>query len=324
MDVLKEHGLARSEEEVLEHLVLDMLYEYAALDPSLVPRLHELAEAVGRHGDVPRLLEHAESIIHGLDSRGVISVARSVGGWVNFGLAITPDGKREAQRVRRRRADIAARRAACRIALLRWLYGQDAKVETPSMANAEHFFLDCLSFFWGEQFQAGEVDRAAARLREDKLITGGESWGGHTPRAQITSRGIDCVEQDQGDIAAYMGRMAMSGGQHVSVGGDFHGQLGMTGQGDVTQTQDQKVDIKKIMSVLDGVRAQLPTLGLDAEDAEGLDRTIAEIEEKGNAGELTQEEKKTLLQRIGGFLGKATAFLGPALLAAVQQLAESS
>ncbi|MGW4644547.1 hypothetical protein ACWEN6_38940 [Sphaerisporangium sp. NPDC004334] len=78
------------------------------------------------------------------------------------------------------------------------------------------------------------------------------------------------------------------------------------------------------MSVLDGVRAAAPTLGLDPADAEGLDRTIAEIEEKGNAGELTQEEKKTLLQRIGGFLGKATTVLGPTLLAAVKQLLESS
>lgn|GEM_PF-5135177 len=313
------YGLSQTDGGVAEHLVLDLLFEYDSKHRGRPIRLRELAEATNRTGDIPLFEENARLIIEGLHSRHTIVVEPTTSTIQDCRLSLTHNGRREAERARTQRETRDANRDACRHALLHWL---DQEEYDDSYINLARFFTHPLSHFWGYPFEIKHFDHALSWLSDKGLVVPYAALGPNST-ARITIEGADCVQQHPWNIYAYLKGKTVSGNQNIHVGGDFTGQLGVTGHGNVTQTQDQKVDIKKIMEVLEGVRSQIPSLGLEEQDAKELHETIDEIEEKGNNGTLDQEEKGSLLKRITGYLSNASAVLGPIFLAGVQNLLDS-
>jgi hypothetical protein len=310
--------LSTSESGVAEYLVLDLLLDYEDAHPGRAPRLEELANAVGHEKDIPLFQKHAALIIEGLKSRHAIRVGSTISSYWDFSINLVLNGRRDAEQARERRSSRQERRNACRHALLWWLHEED----DGGPVALGRFFHHPVANFYGYPFDRDDLEHAMRWLSDKRLIQV-TALSSDVYAAQVTDTGTDCAEQYPWQIQSYLNRRStVSGGQNVTIGGDFHGQFGMTGQGDITQTQDQKVDIKKIMSVLDGIRSTIPALGLPEEDAAGLADTIDEIEERGNAGTLDDEGKKSLLQRIGSFLATATTTLGPTFIAAVQALLE--
>ncbi|MFI6295933.1 hypothetical protein ACIBEJ_30345 [Nonomuraea sp. NPDC050790] len=291
MELLSSHGLTRHEGEVLAHLVLDWLADYSQANPGLGPRLEDLANFAARPGDIPLLKAHASTIQQALISKHYVSIARGITGPWDESLRLLPIGQLEAERVRHQRSASGPRHLACRHALLAWLGDRDVQVPDPLLSLA-CFTTDPLSFFWGEPFSETDIDRAAQWLHDNGMI---ERRALH---ARLTSGGGDCVSIYGGDIGLYIRSTSMSGGQIINVHGSNSGQIGMAGQGNVTQEHQQGIDIEKLMAALNGVREALPVLKLEPEDAAELTETMDEIEAKGKGGTLTEVEKKSFLTRM--------------------------
>lgn len=317
VEQFRDLGLTRLEGDLLGHLVLDWLYDYAQANPGLIPSIEELAEHANRADDIPMLKAHVDDIQQDLESRGFITLVKVLAGPWAYSLRLTAAGRRQATHARAQRTSPAARKTACRTALLLWLYDQD-EASPDSMPVVGNFFQNPLSFFYGYQFEISDVDRAANWLAECDFIRKIAAWGYDALRAQITNKGSDFVEIDNANYGAYQRRHQMGGGNTINFHGNNSGQIGQAVHGNVTQTQNQGVDVEKLIGVLAGVREALPMLKLEPADADELTQTMSELEAKGEAGTLTEAETKPLMKRIAAALGKSTAAMAPFLLDAVE------
>ncbi|MEU8270816.1 hypothetical protein AB0B89_27120 [Sphaerisporangium sp. NPDC049002] len=320
MGFIEDVGLTRREDELVVHMVFSLLIRYTESNPG-APSLPELLQQASRLDDLPLVERHAGTIFSSLvKHRLITSEGRSLAGGLSNNLALTAAGRTEGARIRQLQQDVAARRRACRIALLLWLYDDDSTRDDPAMATIAAFFGSHLSFFWGEQFTIKDVAAAGRWLREHGFVKGIEFWGGEIARAQITTKGVDCVERDEGNITAYIERATMSGGQTINVHGPNSGQIGMARDGNVSQTQQQGVDIEKLVEALNGVREALPVLKLEKEDESALTEAMDEVEAKGRSGALTGEEKKSMLKRIGALIAKSASSMAPLVQGGLEQL----
>ncbi|MEN3541066.1 hypothetical protein AAH991_38540 [Microbispora sp. ZYX-F-249] len=316
MNNLRSLGLTRHEGELLAYLVLDWLYDYNTANPGLGPRLQELAEFANRDGDVPALRTHAGTIHKILAEQHLIRVSGGMGGpWV-YGLALLPIGRLEAERIRQQRSDKGARKIACRHAILLWLGEQDV-VAPDEHISLSGIFSHPLGYYYGAPFTNVDIERAASWLVENLLIECESDFDGVD--ARLTSRGSDCVEIYKGDISAYLGSRTMTSGPTINVHGNNSGNIGQATHGNVTQYQ-QGIDVEAVLKAIGAVRETLPALQLGDEDNAELTRTMDELDEKGKAGTLTEDQKNSLLQRVRDILKKSAASVAGFLLDAINNL----
>ncbi|NAS22493.1 hypothetical protein GT755_12450 [Herbidospora sp. NEAU-GS84] len=319
MNTLRDQGISTTDSEILEHRVLFMLDEHERNHPGTAPRLGELAEAAT---DEPTLWssidDHGALVMSTLETQGLVRVGRTMGPPSSHALRLLPLGKTEAARQKQQRESVAARRNAGRCALLFWLYNEDAAGNTGPV-EFTRFLEYPLSYFWGFKLDASDVEHCVRWLSEKGLATMVAAWGNGGGIAHITVEGIDCIEQYSGEIGAYMKGRSGSG-QSISIGDNFTGQFGAAHQGSVQQTQNQKVDVEGISKVLGGIRAGIPALGLDAEDAAELEGVIVDIEKRGGSGELDAPTAKTRMERVREIVGRSTTALGPTFVAAAEAL----
>jgi hypothetical protein len=314
-------GLSRLESEHLGYLVLDLLYQYEQENPSLLPDIGELALHAKRENDLPALSRYITEIQGRLEELGFITLAKVLAGPMAHGFRLTAAGRSQAAHARSQRENSVARKSACRIALLLWLYEQDEKSPGRSV-DLGSFFSEPLSFFWGYHFEAADVDRAGRWLKDNDFTTSIDAWGGEVLRARIATKGIDCVENDGGDLASYARRTQMSSGQTINVHGANSGQIGMASGGNVEQLQQSGQDLQKILDTISGVKDALPALKLQPEDGVAASAAADEVEKKAQEGTLTKEESKSLMKRIGALVAKSGSHLAPMVLGAVEELAQ--
>ncbi|WCN80019.1 hypothetical protein [Micromonospora sp. LH3U1] len=218
--------VAGSELGLVAGFLLDWLFVLQKAQRGAWPSISQLVEETGNQEFLPMVESQVDVAVDALVQDDLVKEAKSMG---RFGMirriSLTDVGNREAaQRVERRR-DNRARRSACRDAVLRWVYEQDANGEPTDIAE---IVSSPYGWFNGAQFSATDLVEAVRFLRERRLL------GGTDETPTIEPAGTECIEQ-YGGVVDYLNR-GDGAGVNVTVMGDNKGQLAVANR-DVAQSQ---------------------------------------------------------------------------------------
>ena len=143
--------------------------------------------------------------LHDLARRSLIDLAAGIGGVESYDALATPEARRLVEQLQDRRADKRLRKAACRDAMVDWLYSRDAV--SPLTQPARDEMLNDLR--WGAwlaaPFSVDDLDAAAAWLDRHSLVKGIMIDQCEGPvRLYLTDEGVVCVEQFGSDTSRYV------------------------------------------------------------------------------------------------------------------------
>jgi hypothetical protein len=237
------------------------------------------------------IMQFAESV--GLDLDGAYTVlwyCRDEGllsdkgsGMSNPSGILTAYGIADVRERRRRQADPALRARACRSGLLNWFYRQ--RVAQVHMPITGEFGRDDGSLWEGVRFTDVEIQDAAEYLSAKGLIKGIEVAELRGPvRAEITTDGIDCATDWEGNVADYL-RDQKGYGPTINHGPVFHGafQGGQFAWGnrDVAQqqniTQQVAAEFQPLADAVVTILQQLPAYGLAPQDQQDIEAAANEV-----------------------------------------------
>lgn len=139
-----------------------------------------------------------------LEQRSLIDLAAGIGGIESYDAKATAEGRRLVDELQARRADKRLRKAACRDAMVDWLYARDAT--SPLRQPARDEMLGDLRWgtWLGEPFSADDLDTAASWLKRYRLVDGVMAWGSEGPvRLYLTDEGLTCAEEFGSDTALF-------------------------------------------------------------------------------------------------------------------------
>lgn len=212
---------------------------------------------------------------------------------------LTGAGRAERERVQNLRTNAVARTAACRQALLLFLYGPGRGI-----AGTDKVTEKGLYEFYATPFTNEEVADAVAYLADKTLITGIKTWGPVLARPALTAAGIDCVENNNGNVRDYLSDAT---GGSVTYSQTFNAPVsGQVAQGQtVRQTQTQGIDpetLKAILSEVFAATADLDDLG----DRQDVEEVLEEVRAAALSGSPQEVEQRIMkLRRLGSRLGSS-------------------
>jgi hypothetical protein len=223
-------------------------------------------------------LQQAFALVQYAKGKGVVDDSRNT-----MGMAcalLTPYGFEVIEQRRRRIASPVARAVAARRGLLCWMWHQQNEgVRQPVL---EKVLQAPESLFEGTRLTDKEIDLAAAHLQAKSLISGPKPpWGRKGPiRAKITAEGEDCVENFDGDPAAY--------GRHH--GGTTYNTFLPNAQGVIvgeqqnfTQNNTAGIDPSAFVQLAGYVGQISSTLGMPQPQREELERAALELHAEATA-----------------------------------------
>jgi hypothetical protein len=286
-----------TETEILRIQFLDWLYDVGSERPG------EQAAVLDFLGDEEP--DHQtetvwKGILRELDNDGLIRLAEAMG--FRWSVTLTGPGRGDVEARRKRRQDSARRNAAARDAVVRWLY--DSPIPDPDLSR---MLTHPDSYYEGEPFDLADFDHALKYLLAKDLVTGRDVAEFVLSYAELTDKGIDCVENFGGSVSDYLRRGEDGGGTTHNV--NFHAPVSgpiAWGNRDVTQTMTSTGMAGDELAVL--VRAiteAVSALGLSEEDASAIASNAQIIE-----GELVNEKPDAGVVRT--FMGRILAKLGNA------------
>ncbi|WP_018788554.1 hypothetical protein [Micromonospora sp. CNB394] len=237
------------------------------------------------------IMEFAESV--GLDLDGAYTLlwyCRDEGllrdngsGMGNPCGILTAYGIADVRERRRRRADPVLRARVCRSGLLNWFYRQ--RIAQVHMPITEEFGKDDGSLWEGVRFTDVEIQDAAEYLSAKGLIKGIEVAELRGPvRAEITTDGVDCATDWDGNVADYL-RDQKGYGPTINHGPVFHGasQGGQFAWGNRDVTQQQNIDqhvapaLQPLAEAVVTILQQLPSYGLTLRDQQDIEAAANEV-----------------------------------------------
>jgi hypothetical protein len=248
-------------------------------------------KARGTSTEIVPIMEFAESV--GLDLDGAYTLlwyCRDEGLLNDEGSdmgdpcgILTAYGIADVRERRHRRADPALRARACRSGLLNWFYRQ--RIAQVHMPITGEFGKDDGSLWEGVRFTDVEIQDAAEYLAAKDLIKGIRAAGHRGPvRAEITTDGIDCATDWEGNVAGYL-RDQKGYGPTINHGPVFHGasQGGQFAWGNRDVTQQQTIaqqvapEFQPLTEAVVTILQQLPSYGLTAQDQQDIEVAANEV-----------------------------------------------
>jgi hypothetical protein len=249
-----EPGWNQPESDVRQLVHLDWIYDAGQLGSRV--SLHPLF--VGS----PFEEETIRTDLRGFDKRGWIELAETYD-VESIDCALTTDGARFVEGVRKRRADLAGRRKAARDAFLTWLYNETL-AERP-VPVIDDFLLTNYSIYLAQRFTADEVMAASKWLHEKGFIRGTAAQGGFIPRPSITAEGESIAESGHSVNDLARPSEAAVPVAHVHVRGNNNivqaGSPGASASVTVTITDDHR---KQVLGIADTIEQALPVLSPEA------------------------------------------------------------
>lgn len=283
-------GWTTSEHDLRVIWVLDWLYDHQPRDGG------QPATVRGFNGEAPTLAEDdLRQVFATINSRGFLDLYAAMDD-LDTPVSLTPTAIEDVRRRQARRMDAAARSRASRDAVLAWIYSQRSVNVSPVISG---FILDPRGFFEGEAFTTQEVSDATIYLRDRDLIRGGASWGAGILRPSLTADGIDCVENYDSDVRAYLNRHAVSLTNttwNVSDVDNFN--LANNSPGAHQSITVTNADVQGLLDVVRPIVQALTVLGLDQVEQARIRDYANEIETE--AGK--PEPNRGRLKQLGGFV----------------------
>jgi hypothetical protein len=289
---------------------MDWLYEKAkGLSNKNVP-VNEFAELVGLD------LDGAYTLNRYCKAEGLVDDKAS--GMGNPCAMLTAYGIADVRERRRRREDPALRARACRNELLRWFYRQ--RIAQVRMAYTEKFAEDDGSLWECVRFTGVEIQNAAEYLADKGLIQGVTVEEINGPvSAEITSDGIDCATDWEGNVAEYLRDQRGYGPQITNHGPVFHGsaqgQQFAWGNRDVTQHQagdHVAPGFEPLAEAVAEIIKQLPAYGLDPQGQQDAEEAASDV-----LAEVTQPQPEP--RKVRRAVAALRGFLVPIATTAAQQ-----
>jgi hypothetical protein len=228
---------------------------------------------------------------------------------------LTGVGHRQLEEVRRLRSNRADRAAACRQAIILWLYNDGR-----GAAGTDEFIPAEAYRFYGTPFTEDEVDEAITYLLDRDLIQGMNAFGQGLSQPELTTDGIECVEHHNGDIRGFM---APQQSGLVTFSQTFNAPVsGQVAQGQtVQQTQHQSIDSAALTEILQTMRDALSDVR-DPDDRDDAEHAIRELEVAVDEGDQAEVQKRAgRLQRLANRLGSTA--LTTATTAGTNELLQS-
>lgn len=308
---MTDRGWSADSSVVLRHRTVTWLAERQREEPGRIKSNADVAAALD--ADV-------RDVVAAVDLLAADGVCMPGDGMVpaSSSARLTPVGASLASAWATARASLRQRRAACRDALLEWLYEQPGEV-----SDVTAFLPDVRARFFGDPFSEAEANEALDYLGEVGLAKGiSVAWGGSLLRPDVTADGKTCVERYNSSVGAWLARsgtgttFSISNSQGVTIASNSPG---------ATQTVTITTDARQqMLQTADALLATLPVLGLDPEDVdrahEVAERLRAEAErEESEPGRLRAVLKDARTIAVSG-TGSAA---GVGLVALAQQIGQS-
>ncbi len=297
---------------------MDWLYEKASGLSTENVSVNEFAELVGLD------LDGAYTLNRYCMAEGLVDDKAS--GMGHPCAMLTAYGIADVRERRHRREDPALRARACRTELLRWFYRQ--RLAQVRMPYTEKFAEDDGSLWEGVRFTGVEIQDAAEYLSDKGLIEGVTVEEINGPvSAEITTDGIDCATDWEGNVADFLRDRRGYGSQITNHGPVFHGaaqgQQFAWGNRDVSQTLhagDQVAPgFEALAEAVAEIVKQLPAYGLDPEYQQDAEDATGEV-----LAQITKPEPEPRLVRraVAGLRGLIVPVIATAAKDEVRELAQ--
>jgi hypothetical protein len=151
--------------------------------------------------------------------------------------------------------------------------------------------------FYGDPFTDLEIDEAFVYLRERNLVAGTAAWGGTLVRPRLTSDGVECAEDEEGDVRRFLTRSVPE--STVSPGQTHYYYFGSVGQAafgqNIQQTLNQGMtpeQLRETFAAMRDVLAELPP----SEEREDLTIVLQDLESEATSPE---PNAKAVERRVG-------------------------
>lgn len=254
-----------------------------------------------------------------LEKRGLIKLSVAISGIRGLHVGVAQGVRDLAEELRHTRADKRQRKAACRDAMMDWLYAQDATTTAESLIRNTMLNDPRHGLWWGEVFTARDLDDAAAWLKRNGLVDGPMIAQEEGPvRLFLTDDGVTCVEDFGGDTGAYMDaqRRGPRSGPTLHIGTNSAPFMMAGDHAQQTQNIGASVaDLRTLItSLAEVVRAQVP----EATDVTIQEQTALEAVSPGKVD-------ASALKRFGEWVvstiqAGASAAMVPMVSAAVRDM----
>ena len=241
-----------------------------------------------------------------------------IGGIETMAAMLTPHGHDLVERLRAQRAHKGQRRAACRDAIVSWLYAADATI-IERMALRDAMLEDPPHGMWlAAPFAPLDLADAAAWLRDQGLVDGTEVDEDPGPiRLHLTGSGIACAEGFDSDTRRYQEeRMGRGSGPTVNI---KHNSGPFQVAGDhAHQVQQVGASAEHLRDLITSI-AEL--VHLAAPDADDLDTQRTAALAAAKDGAVDRSAIKRFATWVLAIVGKgASAALTPAVTAATNDM----
>lgn len=208
-----------------------------------------------------------------LEEQRLITQGSGVAEMESLAAMLTPQGHDWLERLRARRMDRVQRRAACRDAMIAWLYSVDATNDA-NLPVRDLILKDARYGVWlAEPFSATDLADAAVWLASNGLVTGITIAEDPGPvRLHLTSAGIACAENFESHADRFLAsrQTARAGGSTFNIGSNS-GPLQVAGD-NAHQVQTIGASTDEVRQLIAGiaevVRSMVPeTHDADAQEA---------------------------------------------------------
>jgi hypothetical protein len=221
--------------------------------------------------------------LRSLQQRSLLDLAAGLGGIESYDALATPEARRLVEDLQARRANKRLRKAACRDAMVDWLYSQDglsplAQPARDEMLNDLHW-----GVWFAQPFSVADLDAAAAWLYRHGLVKGIMVDECEGPiRLYLTDSGVTSVEGFRSDTGRYVETQQRGPGSGPAVQiGTNSGQVQIAGDR-AHQVQNIGTDAEQLRLLITGIAEIVRSLVPDASDAHEAERAaLAAVSERG-------------------------------------------
>lgn len=308
-------GRRMTQSDILRIVLLEWLLKREETGATIHPNI---AEFLGSDASLPNEDHIWRGILRQLRDEDLLTLQETLG-FAGTSFSLTGHGRSEIERVLVRRADPARRAMAAREAIVRWLYEQPSK----EAQDIQQFIGTTHSYYEGALFELADIDSALTYLKDRGLIDGIATWGAGLVRPRLTSEGVDCIEQYDGSLSAYLrSSQGQTSSHNVVFQGNVSGQVAW-GNREVAQAMQSGPSADDLITILSAVVASIPTFDLEDSRKQELQATAQQVGEELKSQKPDKSRLSELLERVRVVLeGAATSALAASLQVSLRLAAE--
>ncbi|TDW88795.1 hypothetical protein [Kribbella sp. VKM Ac-2566] len=294
-----------TETEIWRIQLLDWLFDFRPANPGHFAKIVDFLDEDERTDG--RLHGLLRGILHRLRDEDLITLAEGMG-FDGLDASITAAGMADVEARRERRHDPALRNSAARDATLRWINRH------PRSPDPRDMLVDRSTYYEGQPLEIADLTAALEYLLSKDLVTGVTKVAEFVLlEPELTSKGIDCVEQYGGSVSVYLKRGGEGGGTQHNV--NFHGPVsGNVAWASETVTQTATttgIAGDELAVLVHAIIEAIPSLGLPAEESAKLARELevidAELVTTSPDAGVVQTFMRRVLATVGGAANSALA-----------------